>query len=125
PFAYGKARNFPPPPRNFQEVWESKVKEVIDKYQPDLIYFDSRLNIIDEPRRIDLLAYYYNHAEQWGKEVVLTYKDKDLELGTATLDLERGRLSTLASFKWMTDDAMDWNSWCNVQNPHYKSGDRV
>ena len=60
-----------------------------------------------------------------GKEVVLTYKDKDLEKGTATLDLERGRLSTLASFKWMTDDAIDWDSWCNVQNPHYKSADRV
>ncbi len=25
----------------------------------------------------------------------------------------------------MTDDAIDWESWCNVQNPHYKSADRV
>ncbi len=125
PFNYAKSRTFAPPPQSFQQVWESKVKEVIDKYQPDLIYFDSRLNIIDEPRRIDLLAYYYNQAEQAGKEVVLTYKDKDLEKGTATLDLERGRFSTLASFKWMTDDAIDWDSWCNVQNPHYKSADRI
>ena len=76
-------------------------------------------------RRIDVLAYYYNQAEQLGKEVVFTYKDKDLEVGTATLDIERGRLSNLASFKWMTDDAIDWDSWCNVQNPHYKSADRV
>ncbi len=112
-------------PRNFQEVWEAKIKEVIDKYQPDLIYSDSRLNIIDARRRIDMLAYYYNHAEKLGKEVVFTYKDKDLEKGTATLDLERGRFSTLAPFKWMTDDAIDWDSWCNVQNPHYKSADRV
>ena len=125
PFVYSKPTYTPPPPQNFQEVWESKVKEVIDKYQPDLIYFDSRLNIIDEPRRIDLLAYYYNQAEHLGKEVVLTYKDKDLETGTATIDVERGRLSNLASFKWMTDDAIDWDSWCNVQNAHYKSADRV
>jgi alpha-L-fucosidase len=125
PFNYAKTRNFAPPPAGFQENWEAKVKEVIDKYHPDLIYFDSRLNIIDEPRRLDLLAYYYNQAEQAGREVVLTYKDKDLEKGTATLDLERGRLSGLAPFKWMTDDAIDWDSWCNVQNPHYKSADRV
>jgi alpha-L-fucosidase len=25
----------------------------------------------------------------------------------------------------MTDDAIDWNSWCNVQNPDYKSAARV
>jgi alpha-L-fucosidase len=25
----------------------------------------------------------------------------------------------------MTDDAIDWDSWCNVQNPHYKSADRI
>ncbi len=125
PFVYSKPTYTPPPPQNFQEVWESKIKEVIDKYQPDLIYSDSRLNIIDERRRIGVLAYYYNHAEQLGKEVVLTYKDKDLEVGTAILDIERGRLSNLASFKWMTDDAIDWNSWCNVQNPDYKSAARV
>jgi len=125
PFDYSKPTFTPPPPQNFQEVWEAKIKEVIDKYQPDLIYSDSRLNIIDERRRIDVLAYYYNHAERLGKEVVFTYKDKDLEEGTATLDIERGRLSTLASFKWMTDDAIDWKSWCNVQNPDYKSADRI
>jgi alpha-L-fucosidase len=125
PFVYSKPTYTPPPPQNFQEVWEAKIKEVIDKYQPDLIYSDSRLNIIDERRRMGVLAYYYNQAEQLGKEVVFTYKDKDLEVGTATLDIERGRLSNLASFKWMTDDAIDWDSWCNVQNPHYKSADRV
>ena len=25
----------------------------------------------------------------------------------------------------MTDDAIDWNSWCHVQNPSYKSADRI
>jgi alpha-L-fucosidase len=125
PFVYSKPTYTPPPPENFQETWEAKIKEAVDKYQPDLVYSDSRLNIIDERRRIDVLAYYYNQAEKLGKEVVFTYKDKDLEAGAAVVDIERGRLSNLASFKWMTDDAIDWNSWCNVQNPDYKSADRV
>lgn len=123
PFDYSKPT--PPPTREFQDIWESKVREVIDKYQPDLIYFDSRLNIIEERRRIDLLAYYYNQAERWQKEVGLTYKEKDLPAEVAILDIERGRLSSLASFKWLTDDAIDWNSWCHVQSPAYKSADRV
>jgi alpha-L-fucosidase len=125
PFVFSPSKLFPPPPKNFQEVWETKVKEVIGNYQPDLIFFDGRLNIIDEQRRIDLLAHYYNQSEKWGKEVVLTYKDKDLEAGTATLDLERSRMSNLVSFKWMTDTSIDWKSWCNVRNPDYKSADRL
>jgi len=115
----------PLPPQPFQDQWEAKLKEVIDKYQPDLIYFDSRLNIIDEDRRKDLLAHYYNCAEQWGKEVGLTYKDQDLPTGVAIPDFERGRLADLAPFKWLTDDAIDWNSWSHVQNPNYKSADRI
>jgi alpha-L-fucosidase len=123
PFDYRKPT--PPPPQEFQDVWESKMKEVIDKYRPDLIYCDSRLDIIDERRRADLLAYYYNRSEQWGKEVGLTYKEKELPVGVAILDIERGRLASLASFKWMTDDPIDWKSWCDVQNPDYKSADRL
>jgi alpha-L-fucosidase len=115
----------PLPPQSFQAEWEAKLKEAIDKYQPDFIYFDSRLNIIDEGRRKDLLAHYYSRAAEWGKEVGLTYKDRDLPAGVAMPDFERGRLADLAPFKWLTDDAIDWNSWCHVQNPNYKSAHRI
>jgi len=126
PFNYDQGMpQTPPPPPPFQDQWEAKAKELIDKYQPDFIYFDSRLNIIDERRRAGLLAYYYNHAEQWGREVGLTYKDKDLPTGVAIPDFERGRLADLAPFKWLTDDAIDWDSWCHVQNPNYKSARRI
>ena len=115
----------PLPSQAFQDQWEAKVKEVIDTYEPDFIYFDSRLNIIDERRRQDLLAFYYGRAERWGREVGLSYKDQDLPTGVAIPDFERGRLAKLAPFEWLTDDAVDWNSWCHVQNPHYKSAHRI
>ena len=76
PFDYIKAT--PAPPQEFQDMWENKVKEVIDKYQPDLLWFDSRMNIIDERHRIDLFTFYYNKAEQWQREVGVAYKEKDL-----------------------------------------------
>ncbi len=115
----------PPPSRAFQETWEAKVREVIDKYRPSLIYFDSRLNIIDERRLADVISYYYNQGELRHEEVSVTYKEKDLPSGAGILDIERGRLDHLASYKWLTDDAIDWNSWCHVQNANYKTAHRI
>jgi alpha-L-fucosidase len=60
----------------FQEDWLARVQELIDKYQPQLIYFDNGVN----PRAYDdvklrAAAYYYNRAREWRKEVTLATKD--------------------------------------------------
>ena len=123
PFDYRKP--VPRPPAEFQDLWEAKVKEVIAKYQPDHIYFDSHLNLIDEQRLRSLLAHYYSQGDLWQKEVGVSYKEKDLPEGVAILDIERGRLAGISPLKWLTDDAIDWNSWCHVQYPAYKSADRL
>jgi len=123
PFDYIKAT--PAPPQEFQDMWENKVKEVIYKFQPDLLWFDSRMNIIDERHRIDLFTFYYNKAEQWQREVGVAYKEKDLPSAVGIEDLERGRMSKIVSEDWLNDDAIDWNSWSYVQKPAYKSVDRL
>ena len=48
----------------FAQRWITRLKEVIDNYNPDLIYFDNKMNIIEEKHRLDFLQYYYNHAAQ-------------------------------------------------------------
>jgi alpha-L-fucosidase len=48
-----------------------------------------------------------------------------LPRGVGVVDIERGRLSEIAPHQWLTDDAIDWNSWCHTQNPNYKSADRL
>lgn len=109
----------------FAQNWLNKVKEVIQNYQPDLIYFDNKLNILDEKYRLDFLQYYYNYADSIKQEVVVTYKAKDLKEGSGILDLERARMSDKKDFLWITDDSIDWNSWCNIENPDYKSTNRI
>lgn len=99
-----------------EEVWFGKLKEVIDKYSPDLIYFDSWLNLIPEPYLIKFCAYYLNEAEKAGKEVVIIRKQKDLPLECSIDDLEKSRKNKLEEKLWMTDETVSTGSWCYTQD---------
>lgn len=109
----------------FCNQWRDKVNEVVDRYHPDLIYFDSRTAIIDEKHRMEMLARFYNQAESRGQEVVMTYKNEDFKSGTGVIDLECGRMTETTPFKWQTDDKIDWNSWAYYQHPDYKPASRL
>jgi alpha-L-fucosidase len=127
PSAWAMARQKiePMPDENFNRRWYSRVVEVVDRYQPDLIYFDNKLNIIDSTFRLNMLSYYYNKAQEWGKDVLVTYKFEDLRPWSGVLDLERSRMSEKKEFPWLTDDSVDWGSWCNVSDPDYKTTNRL
>lgn len=111
-----------PAPKEFLDMWLAKVKEVIDKYQPDYLWFDFGWREPEfEPYKKEFLAYYYNRALTWDKGVVVTYKGDDLPEGVAVLDLERGKLDTLSSVPWITDTSVDLKSWSYITKPQYKS----
>lgn len=110
------------PSRDFLERWKAKTIEVIDKYQPDLLWFDAGLKFIHEEYKKDILAYYYNKAEQWGKEVALTFKWNDLVPGCGLVDLELGRFDTLTYHDWITDTTVDdEHGWAYIKDVRYKS----
>ncbi len=109
----------------FCKEWYDRLKELMTKYDPDVIWFDNRMNLISEKYRLKFLADYYNIGADRNKEVVCTYKFSDLPVGTAVLDLERSRMSDKMDYTWLTDDSIDWGAWCDVQNPEYKSVNRL
>lgn len=55
--------------------WYERNVELIDKYQPDMLWFD---NGVDQryldPLKLNVASYYYNRAKQWGKEVSISTK---------------------------------------------------
>ena len=55
----------------FVRMWKAKLVEVIDKYQPDLMWFDSWLHEIPDEYKTKFLAYYFNSADKWGTAPVL------------------------------------------------------
>jgi alpha-L-fucosidase len=104
-----------PEPRWLEEVWYAKLKEVVDTYSPDLIYFDSWLNYIPDSMRLRFCTYYLNHALEKEKEVVIARKQMDLPLDCSVDDFEKSRKNHLAEKAWMTDETISKGSWCYTE----------
>jgi len=90
----------------FVETWATKNMELIDKYQPDMLWFD--FNGSDrswDPVKVRLAAYYYNRAVAWGKQVAISSKGQSFLAGVL-MDYEReGRAPKhLTDYTWQPDD---------------------
>jgi alpha-L-fucosidase len=100
--------------------------EVLDHYQPDLIWFDFGLRAVPEAYKLAFLANYFNREAEWDREVVVTYKDHDLAPGAGVVDLELGRMSELTYYPWLTDTTVDDGSgWGYLKDTKYKSATTV
>ncbi|MEU9227829.1 alpha-L-fucosidase [Streptomyces massasporeus] len=100
------------------QLWYDKLKEVIDRARPDILWQDFKLDAVDETQRLNFLAYYYNQADSWGREVVATYKDGMNGKGEV-FDYERGGPADLTTPYWLTDDSISSSSWCYTQGIGY------
>ncbi|WP_282121990.1 alpha-L-fucosidase [Algibacter mikhailovii] len=121
----GIDRYYPVADQEFNDDWLNRLKEIIDKYDPDLVWFDNKMDVISEAHRKAFLEYYYNHADKTNKEVVATYKFYDFAEGSAVYDLERARMRDKKDFPWLTDDSIDWKAWCHIDDPNYKTTNRL
>jgi alpha-L-fucosidase len=108
------------PREDFLKMWKGKLQEVIDRYSPDLIWFDSWLDEIPEPVQLDFLAYYLNSAAADGREVVVTCKQEDIRRSVAVEDFEKGRADHLTDYVWLTDDTISRGSWCYTEDLQIK-----
>jgi alpha-L-fucosidase len=94
--------------------WENTLKELIDTFQPDYIFSDGDTADVfcntgsyvctEAFRRI--VAYYYNAAQSWGGEPVITFKRESLYKEEAVPDYEGGKLFGIAPYKWQTHSSI-------------------
>lgn len=109
-----------PVSEEFKKMWWDRTVDLIDNYQPDILWFDFYLDIPDYAEyRPKIAAYYYNKGDEWGKEVVINDKNLFHEAfpeGSVIYDLERGKLPGIRKLPWQTDTSIGKNSWCYVTN---------
>ena len=89
----------------FMHDWVAKRFETIEKFRPDMLWFDMNTDHSWDPLKIRVAAYYYNRAREWGKEVAISAKRAAWVTGQV-MDYEReGRAPMeLTDWIWQPDD---------------------
>ena len=117
----------PRPDAKFLEDWLARCCELVDKYQPQVVWFDWWIEqIVFEPYLQRFAAHYYNRGEEWGMGVAINHKYDSYPEGVAVFDIERGQLSDIRKFFWQNDTSVSKNSWGYIEGHDYKqTGDLI
>ncbi len=104
------------PDAAYMEKYFNRVKQLLDDYRPDMIYFDDDvlpLHGVTDEVGLELAAHFYNSNMQWHdgrNEAVMTDKHLDeMQRQAQVYDIERGRATGILPRPWQTDTCI--GSW--------------
>lgn len=113
--------------RAWADDWLARSADLVEKYHPDVVYFDWW---IGQPSiRANLTrfaAFYYNSSLKYGGHAgVINYKDYAMQDHSGVLDIERGQLGDLRALPWQTDTSVSNKSWGYIKDDTFKSPEFV
>ena len=110
----------------YLDDWLARDAEIVEKYEPDIMYFDWWIGQPYARAHVAKFAsFYYNRAASQGKVPVINYKDSAIEEHSAVLDIERGQLSGIRPLYWQTDTSISNKSWGYIENDNFKSAETI
>jgi alpha-L-fucosidase len=103
-------------PEWWKHHWYNRIRDLVDQYEPDLLYTDGALPF--EDYGLNLVARHYNLSARrnggTAQTVYFSKRPEDAASGIATLDVERGVVDSIWPRAFQTDTCIgDW---------HYKRG---
>ena len=111
-----------PPTKEHLEDWLVRTCEIMDRYQPKILWFDWWIqNTAFKPYLKKFAAYYFNRSIEWEHEVAINYKYDGFALGCGVYDIERGQLAAIRPRLWQNDTAVAKNSWGYTENNDFKN----
>ncbi len=127
---YAHPLNAPPA---WRQHWMARIKDLIDNYHPDHLYFDGGIPFSgDDNGRtgMEVVAHLYNHSMEvhdGAQEAVMCIKDIGdhgiYAEGTVTLDLERTRADEIRPVAWQTDTSI--GPWGYRAGSGYRSSKEI
>jgi alpha-L-fucosidase len=103
-----------PPPADpaYAANWALRCRDLIDRYRPDLVYFDNYGLPLGQAG-LDVTAYYYNASRAWNGRLDAVVNGKRLapaQRKGIVETVERGFSDTLRPEPWQTDTCIgDWH----------------
>jgi alpha-L-fucosidase len=110
----------------FHQVWFNRIRDLVDSYQPDLLYSDGGMPFGEVGR--SLVAHYFNSSVARHGRVETVYNCKALGSGefypeACVQDVERGVMSGINPLPWQTDTSN--GDWYYADGYTYKTGPDV
>lgn len=110
-----------------QKEWFARISDLVEQYQPDLLYSDGGIPFGEIGRT--LVANYYNQSiQQHHGNLEAVYNHKDLGSGefirkASVQDVERGVMDSINPYPWQTDTSI--GDWFYSEGYKYKTTSEV
>jgi alpha-L-fucosidase len=102
--------------------WLARDTELVEKYKPEVVYFDWWIGQPNFRRAVtEFAAFYYNFAAAHNYTGVIDFKDYSLNWKAATRDFERGQQAKIIPDHWQTDTSISNASWGYIEHDTFKS----
>ncbi len=112
-------------PESWKKHYLDRMTDLIDKYQPDMLYTDGHLPFEEYGMR--MVSHLYNVSAQvhgGSTEAVYMSKEKtDCAIGSCLLDHERGVADAISANPWQTDTCI--GQWHYKRGQQYKTAKKV
>jgi alpha-L-fucosidase len=108
----------------FAGDWLARAAEIVEKYKPEVMYFDWWAGQPNYRRNVTRFAsFYYNFSAQHGIPSVIDIKDYALDWHAGARDFERGMKEGIAERHWQTDTSISNISWGYLEHDDFKTPD--
>lgn len=113
------------PSSSFVNSWMNRHRELIDNYQPDLLYWDGAVPFEEAGREIVAYMYNENLKRNGQQEGLLCYKPirkthGDFREGIGVMDLERGTFLKAQEKPWQNDTSIGPWFWDGRSREEYR-----
>jgi alpha-L-fucosidase len=106
----------------YADDWLARNAEIVQKYHPDIIFFDWWIGQpYVRPYLTKFAAYYYNESAKRGPLGIITFKWVDMQKDSGVLDIERGQLDHSLDRVWQTDTSVSNKSWGYIEYDTFKT----